>query len=197
MALLAAWLLAGCVAVRHPGPARGPLPLPIPVLLVARVEGEAARPIAERATRLLARALEPLGPTLGADALLARAEAAGLGVEARHLLAGLERGAGLSAEQAEWLRSRFGLAALLAVDVTAYEQVWGEYAKFTRVAVRLVALDTASGTRLWQTSREVEVEGMRGRAFPYALERAVEEASRDLAPRPRFSLVEWWRSWRR
>lgn len=92
---------------------------------------------------------------------------------------------------------RFAVTGALATEVTAYEQVWGKYAKFTRVAVEARAFDVAAGTVVWRQHRAVEIEDLRGRAFEHAIESAVGALVASINPGTAFSALDLWRVWRR
>jgi hypothetical protein len=195
--LLAAALLPGCGPAwrRAEGPAaeRGPAGR---VLVFARVPSEDNRAVAERAADMLAGALRESRDLVVPRELQSAAVLAGLGPWPR-LAERLERGGWPTAEERGVLRDRFGIRTLVATEVTAYEQVWGKYAKFTRVGVEAQAFDVASAGIQWRLRGDAEVEDMRGRAFQYAMERAVRELTDAIEPQWNFSLTDAWRYWRR
>lgn len=195
LVLLAA-LVPGCgyAWVRSDGPAAR---LPAgQLLVVARLGSEENRAVAESAADLLAAALRESSDVVAVRKLLHAAAVDGLGWAPR-VVERLQRGSWPAAEERRVLQERFGIHTLVAVDVVAYEQVWGKYAKFTRAAVEAQALDLASGEVQWKLRGEAEIEDMRGRAFQYALEQAVRELADAIHPRWKFSVTDAWRYWRR
>jgi hypothetical protein len=167
------------------------------VLIVSRAASVEDRPIAERAAALMAHALRDAIDTLDARRLQSESEVVGTAVWTGRLLERLEQIGWPSAEEGALLRDRHGIAAVLALEVTAYEQVWGRYGKFTRVGIVARMVEASSGTLLVDRHRELEVDEMRGRAFQFGLERVVAELASDLDHRTGISVVNAWRYWRR
>lgn len=166
-------------------------------LVLARISSEDNRATAEAASGLLVNAVRDAGAIVGAREFLAEAKSIGLGPWASALLDRLQPVGWPTAEEGRMLRDAFGITTLVMTDVTAYEQVWGKYAKFTRVGVEASVYDVRSGRLLGRFGKDVEVEEMRGRAFQYALEQAVQDLGETLYPRMTFSVVNVWRYWRR
>jgi hypothetical protein len=196
LAVLAAGLVQGCALL----PVMGDPPLKPPVqrvLLVARASMPENRPIAENAAELLAAALRESGSALEPRDFLREAATNGTALWGPRLVERVQRGGWPTPEEGGELLGRFGISTVLAVEVTAYDQVWGKYAKFTRVGVQVQAFHVPTGTVIWRVHRDTEVEDKRGRAFRYALEQVVAELVSAIDPQVRFSLVDAWRSWRR
>jgi hypothetical protein len=194
--VLLATLVPGCgyAWVKSDGPATR---LPAGQLLVAaRLGSEENRAVAESAADILAGALRESSDVVTVRELLHAATVDGLGWAPR-VVERLQRGGWPAAEERRVLQERLGIRTLVAVDVVAYEQVWGKYAKFTRAAVEAQALDLASGEVQWKLRGEAEIEDMRGRAFQYVLEQAVRELADAIHPRWKFSVTDAWRYWRR
>lgn len=166
-------------------------------LVFARVGSEDNRAIAESAAEMLAGALRESSDVVTVREVLPAAAAAGLGGWAPRVVERLQRGSWPATDEQRVLEERFGIRTLVAVDVVAYEQVWGKYAKFTRAGVEAQGFDVASGAVQWKLRGEAEVEDMRGRAFQYAIEQAVGELADAIHPRWKFSLNNAWRYWRR
>ncbi len=198
VALALALGLHGCAAVavesRRPVSHRSSTNRVLVVPLAATVED---RPIAERAAALMAHALRDSVDTLDPRQLQRESEPLGTAVWTARLIERLESGGPISAEEGQALRARHTIGATLAVEVTAYEQAWGRYAKFTRVGIVVRMTDVATGRVLVDRHRELEVDEMRGRAFQYGMERVVEELAAAIDPRSGFSVVNAWRFWRR
>jgi hypothetical protein len=166
-------------------------------LVLGRVSSDENRPTAELAAERLAAALEEGARIVRPRDLLA--EVQGLPVEGwvRGLLWRLERGGWPTPAECGFLRSSLDVATLLVTEVTEYEQIWGKYGKFTRVAVVAEARDLGLTESLWRLRGESEVEDMRGRSFQYSMEQAVGELSQAIRPRLEVSLLRAWRYWRR
>jgi hypothetical protein len=167
------------------------------ILIVPRTSAVENRPIAEQASALMAHALRDAIDTVDPRQLQRESEPLGTTVWATRLLERLERGAWPSHEEGEALRARHRIAAVMALEVTAYEQVWGRYSKFTRVGIVARMADVTSGTMLVDRHRELEVDEMRGRAFQFTMERVVTELAEEIDPRSGFSAASAWRFWRR
>jgi len=197
--LLAGLALAGCATT--PRPARGaPEAGCLPTgrsLIVARIGTDENRSTAEAAAELLANTLRDTAHVIGVRELVAEARLAGLGVWASGVSERLQRGGWLTPEEGGVLGDRFGISTLVATEVTEYDQVWGKYAKFTRAGVDAQAFDLASDRVIWRLRGDTEVEDMRGRAFRFAMEQAIQELAAAICPRQGFSLVNAWRYWRR
>jgi hypothetical protein len=167
------------------------------ILIVPRTAAVENRPIAEQAGSLMAHALRDAVDTVDPRQLQRESEPMGATVWASRLLERLERGAWPSHEEGETLRARHGIAAVLALEVTAFDQVWGRYGKFTRVGIVLRMVDGTTGTVLVDRHRELEVDEMRGRAFQFGMEQVITELASAIDPRSGFSAVNAWRYWRR
>jgi hypothetical protein len=166
-------------------------------LLVSRAPAIEDRPVTDQAAELMAHALRDAIDVVEARGLLQESVAAGTIVWMGGLLDRLEQGGWPSAEEGQALRARHGISAVLALQVTAYDQVWGRYGKFTRVGVVVRLVDTATTETLVDQHRELEVDEMRGRAFRFGLERVVTELAETVDPRRGVSAVNAWRYWRR
>jgi hypothetical protein len=92
---------------------------------------------------------------------------------------------------------RFAVTGLIVTEVTMYDQVWGKYAKFTRVGIEARAYDVIAGAVVWRVHRGVEVEDLRGRAFDRGIESAVNSLLAAIAPGTAYSALDLWREWRR
>lgn len=194
--LLAAVVLVGCaprVLAPRPGASPG---TPGRLLVIARHPDAENRGTAERAAELLAQGLRPAGEVWTADELLREAAAVGATPWALSLVERLRVGGWPTMDdRAELLR--FAVMGVLATEVTTYDQVWGKYAKFTRVGVEARGFEVASGAVVWRMHRAVEIEDVRGRAFEYAIESAVGALVAAVHPGTAFSAVDLWRVWRR
>ena len=166
-------------------------------LVLARISSEENRATAETAAALLVNAVRDAGAIVGPREFLAEAKGLGLGPWAAGLLDRLQTVGWPTAEEGRVLREAFGITTLVMASVTTYEQVWGKYAKFTRVGVEASVYDVRAERVLGRFGKDVEVEEMRGRAFQYALEQAVQDLGETLYPRTTFSVVNVWRYWRR
>jgi len=166
-------------------------------LVLARIASEDNRATAETAAGLLVNAVRDAGAIVGAREFLAEAKGLGLDPWAAGLLDRLQVVGWPTAEEGRVLREAFGITTLVVTSLTTYEQVWGKYAKFTRVGVEASVYDVRSARVLGRFGKDVEVEEMRGRAFQYALEQAVQDLGETLYPRTTFSVVNVWRYWRR
>lgn len=167
------------------------------ILVVPRAATVENRPIADQAASLMAHALRDSVDTLDPRQLLRESEPLGSAPWTARLLERLESGGAPSLEEGAMLHERHTIAAMLAVEVTAYDQVWGRFAKFTRVGLVVRMIDVASGRVLVDRHRELEVDQMRGRAFQYGMERVVAELAASIDPRSGFSAINAWRYWRR
>jgi hypothetical protein len=194
--LLVAVLLAGCAPrVLLPRPGATPA-APGRLLVIARQPAVENRGIAERAADLMAQGLRPAGEVWTADEFVREAAAVGATAWALGLVERLRIGGWPTVDdRAELLR--FAVMGVLATEVTAYEQVWGKYAKFTRAGVEARGFDVASGAIVWRMHRAVEIEDVRGRAFEHAIESAVGALVAAVSPGTAFSAVDLWRVWRR
>jgi hypothetical protein len=195
--LLLASLLGGCaVGARE---ATAPTLLPAGrVLVVGRILTEENRAVVEAAEDLVVRRLRSAGDVQGASRFLQAAAAGGAWGPAFRLVEGLRHGLSPVAEAVAPALEELGLRGVVVVDVPTYEQVWGRYAKFTRVAVEAEAFQLSPPGSAWRVRGFVETEGRRGRAFELTLEEAVRILTDDIAPgaEPPF-LAELWRAWRR
>jgi hypothetical protein len=166
-------------------------------LVLARVSSEENRPTAEAAAGLLLNAVRDAGSIVGAKDFMAEARGLGLGFWAAGMLDRIQTVGWPTPEEGRVLREAFGITTLVMTEVTAFDQVWGKYAKFTRVGVEASVYDIRSEKVLGRVGKDVEVEEMRGRAFQYALEQSVQDLGDALYPRTTFSMVNVWRYWRR
>jgi hypothetical protein len=167
------------------------------LLIVARAATVENRPIAEEAASLMAHALRDAIDTVDPRRLLRESEVFGTAVWTGRLLDRLEQAGWPSPEEGGGLRARHGVAAVLVLEVTAYDQVWGRYGKFTRVGIVVRMADAATGKLIVDQHRELEVDEMRGRAFQFGLEQVVAELASSLDHRSGISVVNAWRYWRR
>ena len=197
LALLAAAMLAACATPPPlPRPGTGPAALPGRVLVVARQTDPQNRGIADRAAELMAHGLRPAGEAWTVDELVREATAAGMAPWSLTLVQRLALGGFPTMDDRVDLL-KLAITGIIVTEVTTYDQVWGKYAKFTRVGVEARAFDVAAGGVVWRLHRGVEVEDLRGRAFDYAIESAVSALLAAVAPGTPFSVVELWRGWRR
>jgi hypothetical protein len=188
---------AGCAAGGGAGtePPINRLPLGR-ALVLGRVVPEANRAVAEAAADLLARSLRPAGDVMVAADLLGEVPR-GDGAAVRQLIEDLRVGRWPDGEACERLE-RLGLSTLVIVTVTTYEQVWGKYAKFTRVGLEAQAVHLPGPQTAWRFPGFAEIEDKRGRAFQIAMEEAVGQIASAVYPRGSgFTLAGLWRSWRR
>ncbi len=197
LALLVLALLPGCGWRTMTGDHRPLKPPAERVLLVARARMPENLPVAENAAELLAAGLRESGPALEPRDFLREAGGNGIALWGPRVVERIQRGGWPTPEERTELSSRFGISTVLAVDVTEYDQVWGKYAKFTRVGVEVQAFHLPTGALIWRVHRDTEVEDKRGRAFRYALEQVVGDLVAAIDPQLRLSLVDAWRSWRR
>jgi hypothetical protein len=177
-------------------PGSGPSSLPGRVLLIARQPAPENRGVADRAAELMAAGLRPAGEVWEAHELVREATAAAAAPWAVALLQRLALGGFPTMDDRVELL-RFAITGVIVTEVTTYEQVWGKYAKFTRVGIEARAFDVAAGSIVWRLQRGVEVEDLRGRAFEHATEKAVQALLADIYPGTAFSMVDLWRVWRR
>jgi hypothetical protein len=167
------------------------------VLIVPRAVAVENRPIAEQAASLMAHALRDSIDTVDPRQFQRESEPLGTAVWSTRLLERLERGGWPSHEEGEVLRSRHTIYAVMALEVTAFDQVWGRYGKFTRVGIVARMVDAATGTMLVDRHRELEIDEMRGRSFQFGMEQVVAELASTIDPRSGFSAANAWRFWRR
>jgi hypothetical protein len=197
LALLVILALAGCA--RPPllaRPGAGLATVPGRVLVVARQAAPENRGIADRAAELMAQGLRPAGEVWTADELVREAAATGSAPWALALVQRLALGGFPTVDDRSELL-RFAVTGLIVTEVTTYDQVWGKYAKFTRVGVEARAFDVIAGGVVWRLHRGVEVEDLRGRAFEHGIESAVQSLLAAVSPGTAFSVVNLWRVWRR
>lgn len=190
----AAFLLTACGVFGAPSVRPGTTPR---LLVVARAATPESAPLARAAADLLAAGLRENNPTLAANDLVREAALVETPLAAGRLLKRLEAGGAPTPDEGRELARRFEIAGVFVVDVTTFDQVWGRFAKFTRVGLSVDVFDAASAERAMRLHHEVEVEDKRGRAFQYAMEQAVGELTRALGAGPAFTPVEAWRFWRR
>ena len=179
-----------------PRPGGGAGAVPGRVLVMARLTAPENRGIDERAAQLMAAGLRPAGEVWGTEELVREATAAAAAPWAINLVQRLALGGWPTLDDRVDLL-KFAVTGLIVTEVTTYEQVWGKYAKFTRVGIEARAFDVIAGGVVWRLQRGVEVEDLRGRAFEYATERAVQALLADIYPGTAFSAVDLWRVWRR
>ena len=193
--LVSAVLLAACAR-----PISAPaVPRPLAagqILVVPCAVEERHRAVAERAADLLVAALGPGAHVLARRGLLAETSR-DLGTKAGQALDRVERGGWPTPEEAESLTRELGSGVLLTTRVSSYDQVWGKYGKFTRVAVDVDVFDLRAGHVIWRMRGWSEVEDERGRAFGHAMEQAVGDVAAAIRPSRGYSLIDIWRSWRR
>lgn len=194
--VFAVLLLAACAHTTAPAPGVPAALSTGRILVIPRVIDASNRAVAERAADLLAAALGKGSNVVGRQRFLTETRARA-GVWAGPALDRLERGAWPTAEEAESLTQQLGLGALVTTGVSTYDQVWGKYAKFTRVAVDVDAFDLRAGNVVWRMRGRSEVEDMRGRAFEAAMQQAVGQVASAIQPSRDMSLIDLWRSWRR
>jgi hypothetical protein len=189
-------LLAACARATPPPP----LPAGVTagrVLVVSRVVDAGNRAVVDRVTDLLVAALGEGAQVVGRQRFLAESRA-GAAPWAGRALDRFESGGWPTRDEADALSRQLGIGALLTTGVNSYDQVWGKYAKFTRVAVEVDAFDLRAGHVVWRMQTRKEVEEMRGRAFEHAMEQAVGDVVAAIQPsRGGISLIDLWRSWRR
>lgn len=189
--------LAGCT-LNSPTIRKGAITPPADrVLIVARAVTAENQPVAENAVDLLATALRDTRASLTTRDFLREATVTGAALWAPRLLERIQRGGWPAAEENGELLERFGIGSLLVVEVTTYEQVWGRYAKFTRVGIDVHGYHVQSSSVLWRAHRDVEVEDRRGRSFQYATEQAVWDLAAAIEGESRITPLEVWRHWRR
>lgn len=188
-------IAAGCSPLWS-GRAGASLP-PGRALVVARSSTVENRAVVESAADLVAGSLKDSTDAIGVRELFREAGAFGVATWAPQLVDRIQRGGWPTPEEGGELLGRLKVATLLAVEVTTYDQVWGKYAKFTRVGVSVTAFHVPAGAVIWRLHSDAEVEDKRGRAFQYAMEQAVADVIGAIDPRWRFSVAEAWRSWRR
>jgi hypothetical protein len=198
--LVVALTLVGCARpggdlLPRPG-TTGATALPGRLLVVARQTSPDNRGIADRTATLVAQGLRPAGEVWMADDLVREATVAEAAPWALALVERLSLGGWPTVDDRVDLL-KFAITGLVVTEVTTYDQVWGKYAKFTRVAVEARAFDVASGSIAWRLSRGVEIEDVRGRAFEYATESAVNALLAAIFPGTQYSVVDLWRVWRR
>ena len=197
--VLLALALGGCAMAptRTARPGNGPSGATGRLLVLARLGAVVEnRAIATRAAELFASGLRPVGEVWSTEDLVRDASAAGTAGWAVRFIERMSAGGWPTADDRIELL-RFGLTGLVTIEVTEYDQVWGKYAKFTRASVEAQAFDVANGAVMWRIHRGTEVEDVRGRAFEYALEGAVNDLVAAIQPGRSVSVVELWRWWRR
>jgi hypothetical protein len=197
LALLAAATLAACSQpALMPRPGTGLATVPGRVLVVARQPTVENRATADRASELMAQGLRPAGEVWVADELVREAAAAGAAPWALAFIQRLALGGWPTLDDRTELL-KFAVTGLIVTEVTMYDQVWGKYAKFTRVGVEARAFDVIAGGVVWRLHRGVEVEDLRGRAFEHGIESAVKTVLAAVYPGTAFSVMDLWRTWRR
>jgi hypothetical protein len=198
VAVLVTLALAGCARpALLPRPGNGGLSsVPGRVLVVARQASPENRGIADRGAELVAQGLRPAGEVWEAPELLREAAVAGATPWALSLVQRLSVGGFPTMDDRVDLL-KFAVTGLIVTEVTMYDQVWGKYAKFTRVGIEARAFDVIAGATVWRVHRGVEVEDLRGRAFDRGIETAVDSLLAAIAPGTAYSAMDLWRVWRR
>jgi hypothetical protein len=198
LVLLAVLVLAGCARPPLlPRPGNGGLTsVPGRVLVMARQTSPENRGIADRGAELLAQGLRPAGEVWDIGELLREATAASASPWAVSLVQRLSTGGFPTMDDRVELL-KFAVTGLIVTEVTMYDQVWGKYAKFTRVGIEARAYDVIAGAVVWRVHRGVEVEDLRGRAFDRGIESAVNSLLGAIAPGTAYSAIDLWREWRR
>jgi hypothetical protein len=166
-------------------------------LILARISNEENRASSEAAAGLLLNAMRDAGRMLGTRDLLAEARGVGLGVWAAPMLDRLQSSGWPTPDESRMLLEQFSITTVVVTDLTSYEQVWGKYGKFTRVGLEAQAYDLRGEHVVWRLRKDAEIEDMRGRAFQYAMEQAVQDLADAIYPRTTFSVINVWRYWRR
>jgi hypothetical protein len=197
VALVITLALAGCARPPLlPRPGASPAGVPGRVLIIGRQPDALNRGIADRAVDLMAQGLRPAGEIWTAEELVREATAAGAAPWALTLVQRLAIGGFPTTDDRSELL-RFAVTGLIVTEVTTYDQVWGKYAKFTRVGVEARAYDVIAGSVVWRLHRGVEVEDLRGRAFERGIDSAVQSLLAAVYPGTTYSVVDLWRVWRR
>ena len=199
--VVAALALAGCAqpVLSRPvlaRPGSGPSGIPGRMLIVARHLAVENRGVADRAAELMAAGLRPAGEVWTVDEFVREATAAASAPWALTLVQRLAQGGWPTMDDRIELL-RFAVTGVIVTEVTTYEQVWGKYAKFTRVGIEARAFDVIAGAVVWRVHRGVEVEDLRGRAFDRGIESAVNDLLAAVAPGTAYSAMDLWRVWRR
>jgi hypothetical protein len=179
--LLVAALLGGCAGVGSAPDGARRLPLGV-VLVLPRTVEASNRAVAVEAAARLVGALRHRGDVVGLADVLGRAQAAGLAPRVARLADQIEQGGWPDAGEASELLEPAGVTAVLAVQVTAYEQVWGGSGKSTRVRLEAHAFDLRTREVAWIARGSAAVEQERGRAFRLALEHAVADLAQAIQP---------------
>lgn len=168
------------------------------LLVVARVPNEENRAVYESAAHQLVLTLRATSDAVGTPDWINEAAQDGQGVWAATIVYRLQRGGRLTPEEARILFERYGITTLVMADLTEYDQIWGKYGKFTRATLDGSAVDLVADTPLWRIRGHAEVDEMRGRAFGYAMEQAVQQLADGICPQKKpFSITETWRYFRR
>ena len=167
------------------------------LLIIARAVSVENRPIAEQAAALMGYALRDSIAVVDPRQLFQEGEVQGAAVTIGRMLERLEQAGWPTAEEGELLQSRYGVAAVLTLEVTTYDQVWGRYGKFTRVGIVARMAQATTGKLMVDLHRELEVDEMRGRAFQFGLESVVGELASSIDHRSGISVVNAWRYFRR
>jgi hypothetical protein len=198
VAVVVTLVLAGCTRPPLlPRPGNGGLTsVPGRVLVMARQASPENRGIADRGAELVAQGLRPAGEVWDVAELVREATAAGAAPWALSLVQRLATGGFPTMDDRVELL-KFAVTGLIVTEVTMYDQVWGKYAKFTRVGIEARAFDVIAGAVVWRVHRGAEVEDLRGRAFDRGLESAVDSLLAAVAPGTAYSAMDLWRAWRR
>lgn len=200
-----AWLAATLVAALAAGgcgflPTATALVNRLPLgqaLVLGRVVDERNRSIAEAAATHLAQSLRRSGDVLVAADVGGEMRPGDADARVEQLLEDLRRGRWPDPETCGRLE-QLGLSTLVMVSVTEYDQIWGRYAKFTRVGLEAQAVHLPVCQTLWRFPGVAEVEDKRGRAFQLAMENAVSQIAAAVHPTAApTSLASVWRGWRR
>jgi hypothetical protein len=152
------------------------------VLVLPRTVDADNRAVAVEAAARLVGALRHRADVAGPADLLGRAQAAGLAHRLARLADRIEQGGWPDAGEVGELLEPAGVTAVLAVQVTAYEQVWRASGKSTRVRLEAHAFDLRTREVAWIARGSAAVEQERGRAFRLALEHAVGDLAQAIQP---------------
>ena len=156
----------------------------------ARIPNEGNRSTAEAATASLVSVLRASSDVVSASELSAEAASMALGVWASGVVGRVQGGGRLTPEEARTLFERFRITTLIVSDLSEYDQVWGKYGKFTRATIDGQAVDLVADIPLWRVRGHAEVDEMRGRAFGFAMEQAVQQLADGICTQPkRFDLT--------
>jgi len=165
------------------------------VLVLGRIWDETNRAVVDGAAGLLAEALRGSSEVLGPREFVGEAAAAGVGTWARHVVDRVQRGSSPTRADTREALERSGIVTTVTVDVTAYDQVWGPDAKFTRVSLEAEAFHIPTAQLVWRLRSAARIEDKHGRAFGHAMEQAVRELAWTISPRSDLSSFLSGRHW--